>query len=59
MDRSREKGFTPAVFTFDRSPRAFVTGAPVPLLTTPEERRQPVRELFGIEEVIVAPLTGR
>ena len=55
VDRSREKGFTPAVFTFDRSPRAFVTGAPVPLLTTPEERRQAVRELFGIEEVIVAP----
>ena len=48
VDRSREKGFTPAVFTFDRSPRAFVTGAPVPLLTTPEERRQVVRELFDL-----------
>lgn len=55
VDRSREKGFTPAVFTFDRSPREFVTGVPVPLLTTPEERCQAVRELFGIEEVIVAP----
>ena len=55
VERAREKGFTPAVFTFDRSPREFVTGVPVPLLTTPEERRQAVRELFGIEEVIVAP----
>ena len=55
VERSREKGFTPAVFTFDRSPREFVTSVPVPLLTTPEERRQAVRELFGIEEVIVAP----
>ena len=55
VERAREKGFTPAVFTFDRSPREFVTGVPVPLLTMPEERRQAVRELFGIEEVIVAP----
>ena len=54
-DRAAEKGFTPAVFTFDRSPREFVTGVPVPLLTTPEERRQAVRELFSIDEVIVAP----
>ena len=55
VDRSREKGFTPAVFTFDRSPREFVTGVPVPLLTTPEERRMAAKEIFGIEEVIVAP----
>ena len=55
VDRAREKGFTPAVFTFDRSPREFVTGVPVPLLTTPEERRMAAQELFGIEEVIVAP----
>lgn len=54
-DRAAEKGFTPAVFTFDRSPREFVTGVSVPLLTTPEERRQAVRELFSIDEVIVAP----
>lgn len=54
-ERAAEKGFTPAVFTFDRSPREFVTGVPVPLLTTAEERRQAVRELFPIEEVIIAP----
>ena len=54
-DRAAEKGFTPALFTFDRSPREFVTGVPVPLLTTPEERRQAAEELFGIGEVIVAP----
>lgn len=54
-DRAAEKGFTPALFTFDRSPREFVTGVPVPLLTTPEERRQAAEELFGIREVIVAP----
>ena len=35
-----ELGMTPAVFTFDRSTREFVTGRPVPLLTTAEERRR-------------------
>ena len=30
----------PAVFTFDRSPKEAVTGKPVALLTTPEERKK-------------------
>lgn len=55
VERASEKGMAPAVFTFDRSPREFVTGVPVPLLTTPEERREAVCALFPIEEVIVAP----
>ena len=37
-ERALERDLEPAVFTFDRSPRAVVTGVPVPLLTTPEER---------------------
>ena len=44
-ERSRQLDMTPAVFTFDRSPREFVTGIPVPLLTTAEERRQRVMDL--------------
>ena len=32
-ERGAEHGLTPAVFTFDRSPKAAVTGVPVPLLT--------------------------
>ena len=56
VERSREYGMEGAVFTFDRSPREVVTGQPVPLLTTPEDRRQIVYTLFpAIEEVIVAP----
>ena len=55
VERSEERGFTPAVFTFDRSPREFVTGARVPLLTTVEERRDSIRRLFPIHEFIVAP----
>jgi len=33
--RAQERGCRSAAFTFDRSPREFVTGKPVPLLTTP------------------------
>ena len=54
-ERGRERGLTPAMFTFDRSPREFVTGLPVPLLTTAEERRQAVRELFPGMEVLIVP----
>ena len=50
-----ERGLEPAVFTFDRSPKEVVTGRPVPLLTTPEQRAEVIRALFAIERVIVAP----
>lgn len=55
VERAEERGFVPAVFTFDRSPREFVTGVPVPLLTTAEARREAVEALFPIHEIIVAP----
>lgn len=54
VERGREHCLEPAVFTFDRSPREFVTGKPVPLLTSPEERRRLVEESFPIRRVIVA-----
>ena len=55
VDRAEELGLTPAVFTFDRSPKEAVTGIKVELLTTVEERMEIVRQLFAIEDVIVAP----
>lgn len=55
LERARELNMTPAVFTFDRSPREYVTGQTVPLLTTAEERCRLVDELFSISDVIVAP----
>ena len=55
MERSAERGLSPAVFTFDRSPREFVTGLPVPLLTTAEERRRTVERLFPGMEVLIVP----
>ena len=55
VERAEELGMTPAVFTFDRSPKEFVSGVPVPLITAPEERRETVRRFFPIEEVFVVP----
>ena len=43
--RAQERGCRSAAFTFDRSPREFVTGKPVPLLTTPSERANIIRTL--------------
>ena len=54
-ERARELGCVSAAFTFDRAPKEFVTGIPVPLLTSPEERSELIREMYGIDEVIVAP----
>ena len=53
--RGTERGLAPALFTFDRSPREYVTGVPVPLLTTAEERRRAAEALCPGAEVIVAP----
>lgn len=54
-ERAEGLGLAPALLTFDRSPREFVTGTPVPLLTTVRERSRAARELFPGMEVIAAP----
>lgn len=55
VERAQEKGFSSAVFTFDRSPKEFVTGVKVPLLTTNDERRATIQSLFPVESVIIEP----
>ena len=55
VEQARTLGLSPALLTFDRSPREFVTGTPVPLLTTTEERRRAVEALFPETEVITVP----
>lgn len=45
----------PAAVTFDRSPKAFVTGADAPLICTAQERARIMREEAGISRVIVLP----
>lgn len=53
-ERAAQGGLSPALLTFDRSPREFVTGTPVPLLTTVRERSRVAQTLFPGMEVITA-----
>lgn len=55
VEQAAGQGLSPALLTFDRSPREFVTGTPVPLLTTAEERCRTVETLFPGVEVITVP----
>lgn len=54
-EQAAARGVTPAVFTFDRPPKEVVTGIPCPLINSPEDRRDLVRRLYGIQEVIMVP----
>lgn len=55
VERGEELHMRPAVFTFDRSPKEFVSGVPVPLITAPEDRREEIGRFFPIEEVFIVP----
>lgn len=55
VQRARELGAHSAAFTFDRSPKEYVTGERVPLLTDVQERGALARELYGVEELLVEP----
>ena len=55
VERAEQMDLSSAVFTFDRSPKEFVTGVKVPLLTTNEERSATIKRLFPVETVIVEP----
>ncbi len=54
-ERARETGASPAVVTFDRAPKSLVTGKPVSLLNSPEDRRDSIRRFYGIEDVVMLP----
>lgn len=45
----------PTAFTFDKSPTAALTGQNVPLLSTVEDRTALMHELYGIQEMVIAP----
>ena len=53
--RAQEKNCRSAAFTFDHSPREFVTGQSVPLLTTSEQRAEIIRGQYGVQDVFVEP----
>ena len=54
-ERAGELDAAPAVFTFDRSPKEFVTGKPVLLINSNDDRRDIIRRVYGIQRVIFAP----
>ena len=53
------RGCTPAVFTFDRPPKEVVTGVPCPLINSPEDRRDLVRRLYRIQDVLMSIQMGK
>ena len=55
VEEAQRRNCTPAVFTFDRPPKEVITGLPCPLINSPEDRRDLVRRLYGIREVIMVP----
>ena len=52
--RAEELDAIPAAVTFDTHPKSMILGQGTPLLTTPSDRADLMRRLYGIQEVIVA-----
>ena len=52
--QAKQSDAVPAAFTFDTHPNQVILGQSSPLLTTPAERADLMRRLYGIQEVIVA-----
>ena len=52
VQRAQENGAVSSVFTFDVHPDTVITGQPVPLITSEARRRDEIRELGGVDEVI-------
>jgi riboflavin kinase/FMN adenylyltransferase len=55
VEEARARGCVPAAFTFDRVPKEVVTGIPCPLINHPDDRRDLLRRLYGIQDVIMVP----
>ncbi len=47
-----KQGAIPAVLTFDRHPDELIKGVNVPLINSPFDRRDIIRRMFGVREVI-------
>lgn len=54
-DRADALGCSAAALTFDAHPSRVLTGREVPLLTTAQDRVRLMKELYGMDEVIVLP----
>ena len=51
-ERAEERDAEAAVLTFDVHPDTLVNGQAVPLINSPEDRRELIRRLFGIDAVL-------
>ena len=49
---AEKQGTTPAVLTFDRHPDELIKGINVPLINSPFDRRDIIKRLFGVKDVI-------
>ncbi len=54
VQRAAELGVTSAAVTFDSHPQTVIMGQRTPLLTTPNDRAELMRRLYGIKDVIIA-----
>ena len=51
---AKRRGVCSAVFTWAQPPKEVVSGVPVPLINSPEDRAWLAKNLYGIDEVIMA-----
>ena len=54
-EEAKARGVRSAVFTFAQPPKEVVTGVPVPLINSPEDRAWLAKNLYGIDDVIMVP----
>ena len=52
VEEARRRGVRSAVFTWAQPPKEVVTGVPVPLINSPEDRAWLAKSLYGIDDVI-------
>ena len=53
VEEAKRRGVRSAVFTWAQPPKEVVTGVPVPLINSPEDRAWLAKSLYGIDEVIM------
>jgi len=51
-ERAEELGVVPTVLTFDIHPDTLVRGEAVPLITSPEDRAELIRKIYGVEDIL-------
>lgn len=52
LDVAAEKSLIPSVITFDTHPLSMVTGNPIPLINSTDDRADLINRIFGINDVI-------